>query len=157
LAVAESGAAAVLLGNGNGTFQAATEYGTNYQDNAIASGDFNGDGKPDLALGFGSTTVSQVFYDTSLSGGEEPCCDGFGSYNYGESYPIYAITYQVDVSAGVTFLEGRGDGTFGPATDVTTLSYSYQSDWLNSSEDYVSALALGHFDGNSSLDVAAGD
>jgi hypothetical protein len=162
LAAAESGAAAVFLGNGNGTFQAATEYGTNYQDNAIASGDFTGDGKPDLALGFGSTTVSQVFTDSGLSGGEEPCCDGFGSYDYGsysygESYPIYATTYQVDVSAGVTFLEGRGDGTFGPETDVTTLSYSYQSDWLNSSEDYVSSLALGHFDGNSSLDVAAGD
>src|SRR5262249_3702079 len=133
LAAAESGAAAVLLGNGNGAFQAATEYGTNYQDNAIAVGDFNGDGKPDLALGFGSTTVTQVWYDTGTYGVDEPCCDGFGyydygSYNYGSSYPIYAITYQVDVSAGVTFLEGRGDGTFGPETDVTTLSYSYQSD-----------------------------
>jgi hypothetical protein len=157
LAAAESGAATVLLGNGNGTFQAATEYGTNYQDNAIAIGDFNGDGKPDLALGFGITTVTQVWYDTGYYD-----CSGRWSYDYDGypsdcCYPIYATTYQVDVSAGVTFLEGRGDGTFGPETDVTTMSYSYQSDWLNSSEDYVSSLALGHFDGNSSLDVAAGD
>lgn len=39
----------LLLGNGDGTFQPATTYGTGTDAYAIAVGDFNRDGKPDLA------------------------------------------------------------------------------------------------------------
>jgi FG-GAP-like repeat len=40
----------VLLGNGNGTFQPATPYATPNQPTWITTGDFNGDGKIDLAV-----------------------------------------------------------------------------------------------------------
>jgi uncharacterized protein (TIGR03437 family) len=41
---------AVLLGNGNGTFKAASYFATEEAPNSIAVADFNGDGKPDLAI-----------------------------------------------------------------------------------------------------------
>src|SRR5262249_16326643 len=134
LATAGGSAAGVLLGNGNGTFAPAVSYATNYPDYSVAIGDFNGDGKPDLALGFGSTTfthwpeVTDPVYE-DISG-----IDGFGFgyygyYSYGpisyySSGPIYTTYYETDVYAGVTVLEGRGDGTFGAETDVTTYAYS---------------------------------
>ncbi|MHB1846436.1 MAG: FG-GAP repeat domain-containing protein, partial [Deltaproteobacteria bacterium] len=41
---------AVLLGNGDGTLQAPLEYAVGGTPAALAVGDFNGDGKPDLAV-----------------------------------------------------------------------------------------------------------
>ena len=40
----------VLLGNGNGTFQAAVNYAAGLSPSSVAVGDFNGDGKTDLAV-----------------------------------------------------------------------------------------------------------
>ena len=45
------GAVSVLLGNGDGTFQAALEYPSGgYQTLGVAMGDVNGDGRPDILL-----------------------------------------------------------------------------------------------------------
>ena len=38
----------MLLGNGNGTFQAKQSFGTGSGPYSVAVGDFNGDGKSDL-------------------------------------------------------------------------------------------------------------
>ena len=40
----------MLLGNGNGTFQAAVNYAAGTSPHSVAVGDFNGDGKADLAV-----------------------------------------------------------------------------------------------------------
>ena len=45
------GVVGVLLGNGDGTFQAAMSYGSGGQDaESVAVADVNGDGKPDLVV-----------------------------------------------------------------------------------------------------------
>ena len=49
----------ILLGNGDGTFQAAVSYGAGMTLFSVAVGDFNGDGKLDLAVANeGSNNVS---------------------------------------------------------------------------------------------------
>ena len=61
LAVANQGSATVsiLLGNGNGTFGAATNFGVGFIPFSVAVGDFNGDGSQDLAVANqGSANVS---------------------------------------------------------------------------------------------------
>lgn len=46
-----NGTVAVLLGNGDGTFEAPSYYGTGLLPRSIAVADFNGDGSPDAAVG----------------------------------------------------------------------------------------------------------
>jgi len=80
LAVVASGASggleavarvSVLLGNGNGTFQAAWNFGAGPIPSSVAVSasvavsDFNGDGKPDLAVGnLASRNVSVLINNT---------------------------------------------------------------------------------------------
>jgi hypothetical protein len=52
------GGVSMLLGNGDGTFQPAVEYRAGIRPNAIVAGDFNGDGKLDLAVTSNGTDVS---------------------------------------------------------------------------------------------------
>ena len=49
ITVISSGDIAVLLGNGDGTFQGAVFYSTGINPTGIVAADFNGDGKIDLA------------------------------------------------------------------------------------------------------------
>jgi len=59
----------VLLGNGDGTFQAPENYGAGTNPLSVAVGDFNGDGKPDLAVANnGSNNVSILLNTTAYSG-----------------------------------------------------------------------------------------
>src|SRR5439155_11712453 len=44
------GTVSVLLGNGNGSFGAKTNFGTGSKPFSVAIGDVNGDGRPDLAV-----------------------------------------------------------------------------------------------------------
>ena len=55
----DSNTVSVLLGNGNGTFQAQQTFATGTDPSSVAVGDVNGDGKPDLVVANdGSNTVS---------------------------------------------------------------------------------------------------
>src|SRR5262249_40599744 len=44
------GSVSVLLGNGDGSFQSHVDYAAGLSPSALAVGDFNGDGIPDLAV-----------------------------------------------------------------------------------------------------------
>src|SRR5262249_58475075 len=74
----------VMLGKGDGSFQAPIQYTVQKSPFDVAAGDFNGDGKPDLAtanadsgdvgvlLGNGDGTFGQpVYYPTGANSGSQ--------------------------------------------------------------------------------------
>src|SRR5262249_39636929 len=98
----------ILLGNGDGTFQAPAHIGAPSRVYALAVGDFNLDGRVDIAMSY--TLVSNA--PTGQS--EET--------DYGT---IYYFTVRDDFRIWV--LQGMGGGTFGTALDMGVNVSLYQT------------------------------
>jgi hypothetical protein len=119
------GDAVVLLGNGDGTFQPPVEYTVGLQPEYVAVGDFNGDGKPDLAVSnFSANTVSILL--NKGDGTFQPHVDYLAGSNPGWNatgdFKGHGILDLVVVDSGantVSILLGNGDGTFAPGTPLT--------------------------------------
>jgi hypothetical protein len=120
------GVVGVLLGNGDGTFQAVQSYYSGgYLASSIAVGDVNGDGKPDLIVADGRTNSYDV---TGLVG--VLLGNGDGTFQTAQTYysgGLQAISVAVgdvngdgkldlivgnEYTGGVSVLLGNGDGTF---------------------------------------------
>jgi hypothetical protein len=113
----------VLLGNGDGTFRAAERYATGTEAQAVAVGDFNGDGRLDLAVANnGSDNVSVLLgngdgtFQTAVNyaARRQPRSVAVGDFN-GDGRPDLAVAnfdlFNTDVD-DVSVLMGKGDGTF---------------------------------------------
>ena len=99
-----SSTVSVLLGKGDGSFQAAVNYPAGYLPLSVAVGDFNGDGKQDLA-------VTNTGWDPYTN-------------------------------SSVSILLGKGDGTFLPAVNYAAGAGRR-------------SVAVGDFNGDGKLDLAA--
>ncbi len=133
------GEVAVLLGNGDGTFQPAVTYSTGaYNANSVAVRDVNGDGIPDVVVGNQCATPDTYGCQNEPGAVSVLLGNGDGTFQpavlYGSAgYCGYSVAlgdlrgdgkvdiamanaYQVDSYDGsVSVLLGNGDGTFQPA------------------------------------------
>jgi hypothetical protein len=136
----------LLLGNGDGTFQAPVDYPTGEYPGSVALGDFNDDGRPDLAvtnsadssvsvlLGNGDGTLQdqRSYYPT----GANPWSEAVGDFN-GDGTPDLAVA---NWNNSVSVLLGNGDGTFHAHVDYPTGGFP-------------SSVAVGDFNRDGKLDL----
>jgi hypothetical protein len=158
LAAASDNGIAILLGNGNGTFQPFTlvpsllSYAPG--DELLALADFNGDGALDIvratqtgiinvALGNGSGTFQQApgFQIPSILNAQSAVAADFN----GDGKPDVAFASQS--SNVVTILSGNGDGTFKGHIEYSVTSVS----------NNVNFMMAADFDGDGALDMALAD
>jgi hypothetical protein len=139
----------VLLGNGDGTFNAAPVTYTGTGPAGLVVGDWNGDGKPDLAitndlaatvsvlLGNGDGTFTATV--TSPATGLAPSGIATGDFNGDGNADLAVANYGADT---VTILLGHGDGTF-TAAAVSPATGSKPSD-----------IVINDFNGDGKADAA---
>jgi len=144
---------AILLGNGDGTFQPAVTYPAGSDPVWVAVGDFNGDGKPDLAVANTHTnTVSLLIGNgdgtfgapMSIAAGASPASVVAADFNEDGKLDL-AVANLNNPSGCVSILLGTGNGGFQPP-----VSYGKGS---------ADALVVGDFNagGKPDLAVANGD
>jgi hypothetical protein len=140
----------VLLGNGDGSFQATQNYVAGQFPRAVAVGDFNGDGQADLAvvsedsvhptglvsilLGLGDGTFQA---SRSYTVGSQPDAVVVGDFEGNGTQDFAVANY---ASATVSVLRGNGDGTFQARTDYPV--------------DHPDSVAVGDFNGDGIADLA---
>ena len=136
----------VMLGNGDGTFAAPVGYGAAATPYAPVVADFNGDGKPDVAVSDGASSVHillgngdgtfQNQIDYAVSGTE-----GLAAADFNRDGDVDLAT------SGATILLGNGDGTFQAARNFGLV-------YIGAGNGVTPSIILGDFSGNGKLDAA---
>ncbi len=163
----DPGYVSILLGNGDGTFQAPQQLPTGefQTPGSMVVGDFNGDGRLDLAvadggnlfwdgtdppgvivvLGNGDGTFQpQVTYQVNYAGPSQPGFNVAGAVVAGDFDGDGRLDLAVAMpGAGVTVLLGNGDGTFHRVPENFATGFAWQN-----------SAAVGDFNGDGHLDLA---
>jgi hypothetical protein len=139
----------ILLGNGDGTFTAAASPATGINPLAVAVGDFNSDGKPDLAVanqGSNSVTILLGNGDGTFTAAASPATGTWpesiavGDFN-GDGKVDLAVANNADGT--VTILLGNGDGTFTAAASLS----------IGGIRTNPTSIAVGDFNGDGKQDL----
>src|SRR6266566_3214091 len=115
----------VLLGRGDGTFNAPMHYGVGSGSESVAVGDFNDDGKPDLAVADVDSGNVSVLLGNGDGTFKASMHYGAGSVPYSVVVGDFNADGKLDLavtnngSSNVSVLLGNGDGTFQAAVDYT--------------------------------------
>ena len=110
-------AVAILLGNGDGTFQPEKDLGVNFLGpQGLVTADFNGDGNPDLivtgngiAIGLGDGTGTFQFQFILNA---QNCCQIVTADFNRDGKPDFIV---LEPGGGLFLSQGNGDGTFQPS------------------------------------------
>ena len=141
----------LLIGNGDGSFQSPQMIPVDAYSNAIVSGDFNGDGKLDFALG-ANPTIGSSLIPVALSNGDgtfqvktttnidlqhEPVYLASGDVNGDGKLDLVTANSQ---TAGFSVFLGNGQGAFSAPVDYSLA-------------DPVGSVAVSDVNGDGILDV----
>jgi hypothetical protein len=161
LAGAGANAVSVMLGNGDGTFQAKTDFPVATQTQAVAAGDFNSDAKMDLVVtlndpqlslalltGTGTGTFNPPTYFPNTSGFDSPAIaatdlNSDGKLDLVVMHSIGCFTGGCTVAHSITILLGNGNGTFQMPSEIDVATSP-------------TAMAVNDFNGDGIEDVAIG-
>lgn len=153
----------VLRGNGDGTFQPATYFTVGGAPagngpTGIVSGDFNGDGKPDLAVTMQNSNQVSVLVNNGSSGTVSFLASveyttavfpsAIGAADFDSDGKLDLVVQCAPGGAGtgiISIFRGNGDGTFQAKDD-------YAAGTANAT-----SLAVGDFNGDGNIDVATVD
>jgi len=137
-----TGIVAVLLGNGDGTFQPPTQFSAGPQGSYITVGDFNNDGKVDLLVAaIGPAETISILLGKGDGTFQTPLVTHVASVPSVVAVGDFNGDGNLDVVTGPAVLLGKGDGTFRPPLATSLVSADF--------------LAAGDFNGDGKLDLAA--
>ena len=144
------GSISVLLGKPDGTFQSRVDYPVGSDPTVAVVGDFNGDGKPDIAVTNSSSNTVSILLGkgdgifqapVTYTTGTAPVSAVIGDFNHDG---ILDLAVADSGSNSISVLVGNGDGTFQACLDYA-VNFTPHS------------IAAADFNGDSKVDLVVAD